>query len=155
MGDKKVMRDESIKLQGDSDVVAAWKSGIALARRLGFGPFKQACLSSAILELSRNVVETGGGSCELSDASDVRARRALVVLRGGGSELAYRAKQRLNADMTIGPAMPAVKLHEIVESCDVEPQPDGAKISLTINQAAAARAVRTAREPVLAGGRRR
>jgi hypothetical protein len=140
------MRDENIKLQGDADVVAAWKSGLALGRRLGFGPFKQACLSSAILELSRNVVETGGGVCVLSDASDPRTRRARVVLRGAGEDLCQRAKQRLNADMTIGPALPAVKLHQIVESCDVEPQPEGAKISLTINDASSrSQGARTAR----------
>lgn len=147
------MREVSIRLQGDGDVVAAWKSGMVLGRRLGFGPFKQACLSSAILELSRNVVETGGGTCVLSDASDPRARRARVVLRGGGMELAQRAKQRLNADMTIGPALPAVKLHEIVETCDVEPEPAGARISLTIHDAASAS--RGGREPALALARRR
>lgn len=144
--------DEQIGLKDDADVVAAWKSGLALGRRVGFSPYKQACLSSAVLELSRNVVESGGGVCVMTDASDARTRRAAISLRGAGGELAERAKQRLNADMAIGPALPAVKLRQIVETCDVEPGADGATITITIHEPRLA--ARVARPLAMVGGRR-
>ncbi len=133
------MLEERIKLEGDADVVAAWRSGLALGRRLGFEPFKQACLSGAILELSRNVVETGGGGCcVISHESDPRSLRARVVIKGAGQDLLNSAKQKLNADVNIGPSLPAVKLRQVVESCDLGQEADGARVSLTIHQARAA-----------------
>lgn len=143
-----------IVLKGDGDVVAAWRSGLALARKLGFGPFKQACLSTAVLELSRHVVESGGGSCTLADASDAASLRAAVSFRGAGSDLVARAKQRLSADTAIGPAMPAVKLGHVVETCDVEPADAGATIALTIHEARMSGS-RMPRVLAAAGGRRR
>lgn len=132
---------QEIKLNGDGDVVEAWKSGLALGRRLGFGPFKQACLSTAVLELSRHVVESGGGTCVLADESDGRVRRARATFQGERGELLVLAKQRLAADTAIGPAMPAVKLGEVVETCDLEPAEHGARIALTINESRPARPV--------------
>jgi len=137
------MMEHKINLTADADVVAAWRTGLALGRRLGFGPFKQACLSGAILELSRNVIENGGsGSCVLTDESDSRALRARVVIRGAGSELLGSVKQKLNADVNIGPSLPAVKLRQVVETCDLGEEAGGARVSLTIHQARAAAAVR-------------
>jgi hypothetical protein len=133
------MMEHKINLTADADVVAAWRTGLSLGRRLGFGPFKQACLSGAILELSRNVIESGGaGSCVLTDESDSHALRARVVIRGAGSELLGSVKQKLNADVNIGPSLPAVKLRQVVESCDLGEENGGARVSLTIHQARAA-----------------
>lgn len=142
---------QEIKLEADGDVVAAWRAGLALGRRLGLGRFKQACLSSAVLELSRHVVESGGGVCTLSDASDERVARAAVTLRGAGTGLAERAKQRLSADTAIGPAMPAVKLRHVVESCGVAPEAEGATITLAIHEPRRAAA---SRRPLAPAGRR-
>lgn len=147
------MSQEQIKLENDADVVAAWKSGLALGRKLGFGPFKQACLSGAILELSRSVIENGrAGVCVVTDESDPATRRARVVIRGAGRELVNGAKQRLNADVNIGPSLPAVKLRHVVESCDVGLDNEGTRVSLTINESRASG--RLARQLVGPRGRR-
>lgn len=129
------MTEERIRLEEDRDVVAAWKSGLALGRKLGFGLFKQACLSGAILQLTRSVVEKGRkGSCVIADESDAKALRARVVIEGCAGELVDAAKSRINAELNVGPALPAVKLHQVLETCRIEPQGDGVRISLTINQ---------------------
>lgn len=134
------MTEERIKLEADGDVVAAWKTGLAVGRRLGFGAYKQACLSGAILELSRNVVERGDrGVCVISDASDQGMLRARVVIEGCAPDSAARARQRLNAELNIGPGMPAVRLQQVVESYDVQNRPDASSIVLTVNQTRAAR----------------
>lgn len=133
------MTEERIRLEGDNDVVAAWKSGLVMGRRLGFGAYKQACLSGAILEFSRDMVARGEkGVCVISDESDGRMLRARVTLEGVGQAAALKARERLNADMNIGPGQPAVKLSQIVESYSVESNPDSARIVLTFNQIRAA-----------------
>lgn len=146
-------RMDQITLKNDADVVAAWKTALALARRVGFGPFKQACLTSLVLELSRHVVEGGEGACELSDASDARARRARLVVTGRGADFVERARRRLNAETAIAPALPAVQLGQIVETCGLEPRGDGARVELTVHEAKAAVSVRAARPLARAGGR--
>lgn len=132
------MTEERIKLQADGDLVAAWRTGLSMGRRLGFGSFKQACLSGAILELSRNVVEKGDSAvCVISDASDPGMLRARVVIEGCGPDAAARACQRLNSELNIGPGLPAMRLNQVVESCEV--QSDATQIVFTVNEARLAR----------------
>ncbi|MBI4375039.1 MAG: hypothetical protein HY549_01190 [Elusimicrobia bacterium] len=129
------MPEQRIVIQEDKDVVVAWKSGLARARDLGFGPFKQACLSGAVLELSRGVVEKGRqGVCVLSDESDVRMLRARLVLEAGGRDLAPYARLKLEREVNIGPQLPPVRLQQIVESCQVESGADWTRVTLTVNQ---------------------
>jgi len=130
------MNEERIQLEADKDVVAAWKSGLSMGRKLGFGQFKQACLSGAILELSRNLVERGDrGACVISDASDDGMLRARVVIESTLPSAADVARQRLN----IAPGVPAVRLQSVVETCDVQSRPDSTRIVFTINQQRASR----------------
>lgn len=132
------MIQETIQLEADKDVVAAWKSGLAVGRKLGFGTFKQACLSGAILDLSRNLVESGGRAvCVISDASDAGMLRARVVIETPAAAAASSARQRLQSELNIAPGMPRMKLQSVVESCDVQSREDSARIVFTVNQARA------------------
>ena len=134
------MNEERIQLEADKDVVAAWKSGLSMGRKLGFGQFKQACLSGAILELSRNLVERGDrGACVISDASDDGMLRARVVIESTLPSAADVARQRLSTEMNIAPGVPAVRLQSVVETCDVQSRPDSTRIVFTINQQRASR----------------
>lgn len=129
------MDEETIKLHNDADVVAAWKAALLLGRRLGFGLFKQACLTGAVLELCRGVIERGGkGSCSLSDGSDARGLRARVVIDGCSSELLGAAPGRLSREICVGPALPSVRLHQVAETLEAEPQGAGVRLTLTIHQ---------------------
>lgn len=141
------MADQDLSLSGDADVVAAWKQALALSRKLGFGPFKEAALSGAVLELCRNVVERGGrGTVALLDASDLSTVRARVVIDGCSPDLLGGARGRLNRALAAGPALPAVKLHQVVEKITAEPSPSGARVTLTIHQG---RATKPRRRPNL------
>lgn len=129
------MIEERIQLAADKDVVAAWKSGISVGRKLGFGQFKQACLSGAILELSRYLVDRGdGAACVISDASDDGMLRARVVIESSLPSAADVARARMNTELNIAPGVPAVRLNNLVESCDVQSRPDSTRIVFTINQ---------------------
>lgn len=129
------MIEERIELAADKDVVAAWRSGLSVGRKLGFGQFKQACLSGAILELSRNLIERGdSAACVISDASDDGMLRARVVIESTLPSAADVARTRMNTEMNIAPGVPAVRLHNVVESCDVQARPDSTRIVFTINQ---------------------
>lgn len=133
------MVQEKMTLSGDADVVAAWKEALALSRRVGFSLFKQACLSGAVLELCRGVVERGGkGSCRIEDASDGAVMRAKVVIDGCPADLVGSSRGRLSRDINVGPALPAVKLHQVVESLQAEAMTGGARVTLTIHQSRAA-----------------
>lgn len=134
------MIQETIQLEADKDVVAAWRSGLAVGRKLGFGSFKQACLSGAILELSRGLVESGGRAvCVISDASDAGMLRAQVVIETPAAAAAGSAREKLQSELNIAPGVPRVRLESVVESCDVQAQPDSARIVFTVNQARAAK----------------
>lgn len=134
------MIQETIQLEADKDVVAAWKSGLSVGRKLGFGSFKQACLSGAILELSRDLVEGGGRAvCVISDASDAGMLRARVVIETAASAAAASARQKLQSELNIAPGVPRMKLQNVVESCDVLTRPDSARVVFTVNQARAAK----------------
>jgi hypothetical protein len=126
-----ILMEEIIKLEADSDVVAAWKTGLALGRRLGFDRYKQACLSGAILQMSRPAVERGkGGVCTIRDASDPKSLRAIVTIESRGGDFAGAIRERLNAEIALGPWQPPVKLSHAVESCAVE----GGRVELAIQQ---------------------
>ena len=130
------VNEQRLKLEGDGDVVAAWKAGMALGRRLGLPVFKQACFSSAILELSRVAVQNGRtGVCVLRDESDARAVRARVVIETSGREAAEAAKERLRAELAVGPALPSVRLQQVADSCSVDSEGDRTRLSLAIGQA--------------------
>ncbi len=129
------MLEESIILDDDADVVAAWKAALRLGRGIGFGTFNQACLSAAVLELCRQVVERGGhGRCALKEESDGAGVRARVVVDGCPNELLAAARGRLSREINIGPSLPAVKLHQVAETLHAEPAGDGCRLTMTILQ---------------------
>lgn len=136
------MKEERIPLTDDASVVAAWKAAVALGRKTEFGLFKQAVLSGAVLEICRQVVERGGrGFCLLSNASDAASLRVKVVVEGCPTSM-LGGKGR---DIHVGPALPAVKLHQVVETLEARPGGTGARLLLTIQQArASAKAARPA-----------
>jgi hypothetical protein len=124
---------EDLKLSGDADVVAAWKEALALSRRLGFGLFKEAALSGAVLELCRHVVARGGkGTVAFQDASDTGALRARIIVDGCCPDLFGGRRKKL--PFSAGPALPAVKLHQVIEALEAETTPSGARVTFTINQ---------------------
>jgi hypothetical protein len=126
---------QEMTLSGDADVVAAWKEALALSRRVGFSLFKEACLSGAVLELCRQVVERGAkGSCQIVDVSDGAVMRARVTIDGCAADLLGSARGRLSREIHVGPALPAVKLHQVVESLKAEASTSGARVILTIHQ---------------------
>jgi hypothetical protein len=129
------MSDVWIDLEADGDVVEAWKSGLAMGRRLGFDSPKQNCLSGLILELGRDVVGRGGkGRVGLSDASDPQMLRARVVIECRGAEVAPLARERLNAELRLGPWQPPVRLRQALESFEIVPSEQGGTVKVTINQ---------------------
>jgi hypothetical protein len=129
------MPEEKVTLKDDADVVAAWKGALALGRRMGLSLFKQACLSGAVLELSRNVIERGAkGSCALSDASDKDSLRARVVVEGCDPDLFSPGRGKLSREICVGPALPSVKLQQVVETMSSEPCEGGARLALTLQQ---------------------
>lgn len=129
------MLEERITLDDDADVVAAWKAALRLGRGIGFGTFNQACLSAAVLELCRQVVEKGGhGRCALADRSDAEALRASVIVEGCPPELMAAARGKLSRELNIGPSLPAVKLHQVAETLQTEPAGDGCRLTMTIHQ---------------------
>jgi len=134
------MLEERISLDDDADVVAAWKAALKLGRGIGLGVFNQACLSAAVLELCRQVVERGGhGRCALADQSDGASLRARVVVEGCPAELLSGGKSRFSREINIGPSLPAVRLHQVAESLHAEPAGDGCRLTMTIQQSRAAR----------------
>lgn len=129
------MFQQKMTLSCDADVVAAWKEALALSRRVGFGLFKQACLSGAVLELCRHAVEHAGkATCELAEVSDGAFLRARVVVDGCSPELVGPGRGRLSREINVGPALPAVKLHQVVEKLEAAPGTAGARVTLTIHQ---------------------
>ena len=133
------MLEQKMTLSDDKDVVAAWKAAVALSRRVGFSVFKQACLSGAVLELCRNVVESGSkGSCQLDDASDAEAVRARVLIEGCSADLLGGSRGRLSREINVGPALPAVKLQQVAETLEAQRSGEGARVTLTIHQSRSA-----------------
>ena len=132
--------NHEIEIQGDADVVTAWRAGLAMGRRLGFGPFKQACLSSTILELSRIVADTArGGRCYVADDSDTKTIRARVSVfsKSKGSQVLYALQKKVNDDVHVGPSLPSVKISQIAESCEIGEDSSSAHACVTITQARA------------------
>lgn len=150
------MVQQKLQLSNDADVVAAWKEALALGRRVGFNLFKQACLSGAVLELCRHAVEHAGkATCELSDASDGAFLRARVVVDGCSPELLGGGRGRVSREINVGPALPAVKLHQVVETLEGAPGTSGARVTLTIHQSRSASRPSGRRPLALAAERRR
>lgn len=148
------MSQQKMTLSNDADVVAAWKQALALSRRVGFSLFKQACLSGAVLELCRHAVEHAGkATFELADASDGAFIRARVVVDGCSPEL-MGSRGKPSREINVGPALPAVKLHQVVETLEAAPGTAGARVTLTIHQSRAAKRP-LARHPLAAAADRR
>lgn len=135
---------ERIPLRADGDVVRAWKSGLSVSRRLGLPAFKEACLSRAILELSRAAVEGGGGACTVQDASDHGVVRARVVVNAAGAA-AENARRLLSGEFRVAPSSPPVRLSQVV-AWQASPEPgERASITLTLEHLRREREVLAAR----------
>jgi hypothetical protein len=135
--------NHEIKIQGDADVITAWRAGLAMGRRLGLGPFKQACLSRTILELARIVAESPrGGTCLVADDSDPKTIRARVSVfsKAKGSEVLYAMQKKVSDDIFVGPSIPVVKISQIAESCEIGEDASSAHACVAITQARAAAA---------------
>lgn len=70
-----------VKIEGESDIVAARQAGKDMARELGFGAVDQIRVATSISELTRNVVRyAGAGSVRLSVVESSTGRMGLEIV---------------------------------------------------------------------------
>jgi len=81
--------DIVIRIDSDSDVVAARQKGRELAATLGFSSTDQTLVATAISEVARNIVSyAGSGQIELSRVDDGGRRGLVIVARDQGPGIA-------------------------------------------------------------------
>ena len=81
--------DIVVRIDSDSDVVAARQRGRELAAALGFSSTDQTLVATAISEVARNIVcYAGSGQIELSRVDDGGRRGLLIVARDQGPGIA-------------------------------------------------------------------
>ena len=84
-----VPSDVVIRIDSDSDVVAARQKGRELAAALGFSSTDQTLVATAISEVARNIVSyAGSGQIELSRVDDMEHRGLVIVARDQGPGIA-------------------------------------------------------------------
>jgi serine/threonine-protein kinase RsbT len=96
--------DEQLEIAGESDIVAARQRARELARALGFGPVDQSRITTAVSELTRNVVRyatDGRGHVRLRELSAARGIGLEVVVSDTGPGIA-NVDEAMQAGFTSG-----------------------------------------------------
>ena len=99
--------DEQLEIAGESDIVTARQRARDLARALGFGPVDQSRITTAVSELTRNVVRyatDGRGRVRLRELSATRGIGLEVVVSDTGPGIA-NVDEAMQAGFTSGPGL--------------------------------------------------
>jgi serine/threonine-protein kinase RsbT len=130
------MRERTVEIKVESDIVVARCTGRELAGRLGFGSSDQARLATAISELARNVIQYAGcGVCLFFDESADHTARIRVIVEDHGPGIAEVEKAMTDGFTTsrgLGAALPETR--SLVSDFDLESEPGHTKITIVISR---------------------
>ncbi len=129
-----ILRDETITIVGDSDVVSARRKGRMLAAALGFGRADQTRLATAISELVRNALKyAGGGACTMRDCSVGRTVRLEVVVEDSGpgiDDLQQAMSDEFSTSAGLGAGLPGTR--RLVHEFDIESEPGKTRVAIAM-----------------------
>lgn len=128
------MGERTVRIQVESDIVAARQAGREMAREAGFGSADQTRLATAISEVARNVIRhAGSGVCVITDESHTREMRIRVVVEDHGPGIPDIDKAMtpgFSTSKSLGVGLPAAK--RLVQELHVESEPGHTKVTLVL-----------------------
>ena len=129
---------ETIPVRIESDIVAAWTIARAMARAQGFNSTEQGRLATAVLELTRNVLNHAGeGICVLSvhDKTQGPTVKVAVEDRGPGiADVAAALEDGYSTGAGLGGGLPGTK--RLVDTFEIVTGPGGTLVMIGVGRRA-------------------
>ena len=130
------METKKVEIKGSGDIVTARQAGREMARELGFGSADQTRLTTAISELTRNVIQYAGtGLCTIIDNSDKSTIKITVIVEDTGPgipDIDRALEQGYTTGGGLGAGLPGTK--RLVQEFDIDSVPGQTVVTIVFSR---------------------